>query len=40
MSLVEHGLLLYEVRRSNAKVFLELASEVLWIVESETFGSL
>ncbi len=29
-----------EVIWSNAKVLLELAGEVLWIVESETFGSL
>ena len=40
MSLVEHELFLYEVRGSNAKVLLELAGEVLEIVESETFGSL
>ena len=40
MSLVEHELFLDEVRGSNAKVLLELACEVLWIVESETFGSL
>ena len=40
MSLVEHELLLYKVRGSNAKMLLELACEVLGIVESESFGSL
>ena len=40
MSLVEHELFLDEVRGSNAKVLLELACEVLGIVESETFGCL
>ena len=29
-----------KIRGGNAKMLLELASEVLWIVESETFGSL
>ncbi len=29
-----------KVGRGNAKMLLELACEVLWIVESETFGSL
>ena len=31
---------LQEIGGGNAKMLLELACEVLWIVESETFGSL
>ena len=31
---------LQEIGGGNAKMLLELAGEVLWIVESETFGSL